>query len=557
MGAGSSGISDALRKRPFLFLFGALIAASAVLMLHYRSQLNFMLDDWAFVIYRAEGTPADFLNPHNEHIVVLPVAIYKVFLEVFGMTSVMPLQIFSVGVFLVSVVVLFAYMRPLVGEAAAVIGCGVVLFLGTAWEDLLWTFQIGFSISITCGIGALIMLRREDRKGDRIACLLLTVAMISSSMGIPFAVGAFVQLASRRRELFSRIYIVAVPLAVYAAWWLGWGHTAESAISLDNAIGAPEYVFNSFRLALSELTGAFRLADGPEKLLTTLLVLVVVVLGAWAMRSRNRLPLAFLVAAAVALAFWGLAALNLSPGRGYQVSRYQYPAVVFTLMILAGAFEGVRPRPRHLAVLAAVAAFAIFANVVAMRDGFNTFFKPLSDKGIAGLTAVDLASGSVDPSLTIGMNADGAARVDVGSYFEAEDRYGSVAWSEAELEGSSLDAQARVDEILIDALPVTGQPAKGMGAACESVRASPDGGLVLPQPGPTFTYRPDGLVFLTMGRYADVPKGVARTLPGEKTLISVPPDESDEPWRIGFLGDPRVRVRVCSGGTGFPPGTEP
>ena len=523
-------------------------------MLHYRSRLNFMLDDWAFVIYRAGGNPADYLNPHNEHIVVLPVAIYKLFLGIFGMTSPMPLQVFSVAAFLVSVVVLYLYLRPLVGEPVAVIGCGVILFLGTAWEDLLWTFQIGFSISIACGIGALLMLRREDRTGDRLACLFLCLAMISTSMGIPFAVGAFVQLALRRRALLSRLYIVAVPLALYVAWWLGWGHTAENGASIDNALGAPEYVFNAFRLALANLTGAFRLSQGPEELATSLLAIAALSAGGWFMYRRKRLSGAFLIAAAVGLAFWALAALNVGPGRDYTVSRYQFPAAVFTLMILAGAFEGVRPRLRFVGVLAAVALFAIFANVLAMRDGFNSVFKPLSDKGIAGLTAVDLASATIDPAQTIGMNADDRARVDVGSYFKAEDRYGSVSWSDSEIEESSPAARARIDEVLVDLLPVSVQPARSMGPrqTCETVAATPDGDVVTPLPGPTFTFRASDPVLLTMGRFGDVPQGAGLARPGDETLVTVPGDESDSPWRIGFLGD--ASVRVCAGGTGFPPG---
>ncbi len=69
------------------------MAASAALLLHYRASLNFMLDDWAFVIGREDGKISDFLDPHNEHISVIPVAIYKLFLAVFGMGSPWPLQI--------------------------------------------------------------------------------------------------------------------------------------------------------------------------------------------------------------------------------------------------------------------------------------------------------------------------------------------------------------------------------------------------------------------------------------------------------------------------------
>jgi len=536
-----------------MFVFGVMLAASAALMFHFRSRLDFMLDDWAFVIYRNDGGIGDYLDPHNEHISVLPVMIYKSFLAVFGMTSAIPLHIASMVVFLVSVVVLLIYLRPLVGEPLAVIGCGIILFLGTAWEDLLWAFQIGFSISMACGIGALIMLGRRDRFGDRMACLLLTVSMISTSLGIPFAIGALVDLLLRRKDLTRRLYIVAIPLAVYAAWWLGWGHTAPSSLSFDNAINAPEYVFNAFRLAVSNVTGEFRASGQTGEILGVILAIGVIALAAISMFTRHRLPRAFLVAAAIGLAFWGLAALNLAPGRGYQASRYQFPGAVFLLMMLAGAFDGVKVRPRTVMAVGAVALFAITVNIIAMRDGYRDVFKPLSDKGIAGLTAIDIASGTVDPGVAVGMNADDRALVTAGDYLDAEDRYGSVSWSEPEIEDSSEAARARIDQILVAALPITGTPARSLGDRCRVVRATPEGRQSIPLASSGFTFRPRRDVFLGVRRFADATvAGAAFGRAGSKTRVTVPADESDRPWRISFIG--QGPVRVCDGGSPPSPG---
>jgi len=358
------------------------------------------------------------------------------------------------------------------------------------------------------------------------------------------------------RGFARRLYVVAVPLAVYAAWWLGWGHTASSSISVDNALGAPEYIFDSFRLTISNLTGLFRLEDQMERIVSAGLAVAVIGAGVWAMVSRRRLPKAFLIAAAVALAFWGLAALNLAPGRGFDASRYQYPGAVLTLMMLAGAFEGMKIQPRFLAALAAVALFAIVANVFAMRDGYWGVFKPLSDKGTAGLTAVDLTSDSVDPGLAVGMNADDRAFVLAGAYLEAEDRYGPASWSEAELAEQSEAARARADQILTLALPVASAPARSMGAPCRTVEAAPGGGESVPLTTRTFTFRPQGDAYAGLLRFADTTlKGVAFGSPGKKTLVDVPPDESDRPWRIAFGGT--GKVKVCAGGTGFEPGTGP
>ena len=61
---------------------------------------------------------------------------------------------------------------------------------------------------------------------------------------------------------WRRAYIVLVPLCLYALWWLGWGHEAESAVSLHNIATTPLFVLNSFAAAVSALAGLAIPADG-------------------------------------------------------------------------------------------------------------------------------------------------------------------------------------------------------------------------------------------------------------------------------------------------------
>lgn len=537
-----------IRKRPFVLLLGILMVLSAALMLHYRHRIGFMLDDWAFVIYRAEGNPGDYLDPHNEHISILPVAAYKLFLAIFGMGAATPLHVLSVLVFLLSVVALFFYLRLLAGEPAAVIGCAVILFLGAAWEDLLWAFQLGFFLSMAGGLGGLVMLRREDSAGDRIACLFFCVAMTSSSMGIPFMAGALVQILARRDRRLSRLWVVGIPLAIYALWWLGWGHTASNGMSVENAINSPRHVFEAFRFSVAVMTGTFRLSGDFGLRLTHLLAVALAAVTAFLLWRQRRLPRPLVVALAIALTFWGLTALNVIPGRDYSASRYQYPSAVFLLMILAGAVDGREVGRRWLTALAAVAMLAIVVNVFALRDGYRYILKPLSDKGVAGLTALDIAGQEGRPEILVGMNLDDSANVNSAGYFEAEDRYGSAAWSIDEVESSSEAARDRVDQILIAALPVKGSVLEGRAArqatsGCDTLVASPAFDENVQVPGRRFTVRPRQDVFVMMARFADTADSGA-TIAGANrtTLIHVPPDTSDVPWRVGFVGAGKVRL---------------
>ena len=115
------------------------------------------------------------LEPHNEHIVLAPVLIWKVIQTTIGMDSVTPYLSrrswcsWSVSCCCSSIE---AAGRALAGAAGAV----PVLFLGAAWEDLLSPFQIGYFGSMACGLGMLLALDRGGRRDGRLAAVLLTLA---------------------------------------------------------------------------------------------------------------------------------------------------------------------------------------------------------------------------------------------------------------------------------------------------------------------------------------------------------------------------------------------
>ena len=83
------------------------------------------------------------------------------------MDSARPFQVAAIATFLTSVALLYAWLRERTGELAALGGAALVLFLGAAWEDLLWAFQIGYFGSMAAGIGMLLALRRESPRGRR------------------------------------------------------------------------------------------------------------------------------------------------------------------------------------------------------------------------------------------------------------------------------------------------------------------------------------------------------------------------------------------------------
>src|SRR4051812_9235135 len=258
------------RNTPNLLLALAL-AGAAVLFLALTWHFTFLIDSWEFLMNRRGFTADAFLKPHNEHIVVLPVAIQQVFLHIFGMGSARPEYVLLTIGLLVSDYLLFVYLRRRVGPWPALFGALLILFLGPAWELLLWPFEISLLGSVLFGLAMLLALERKDRVGDLLACLFLAISLGFSTLGIPFVAAALVAVLQSPRETWRRrAFIVAIPALLYALWYLGWGHDAESHMTLRNVLASPRFVTealaagvgNLFGLGSSPVTGATELIWG-------------------------------------------------------------------------------------------------------------------------------------------------------------------------------------------------------------------------------------------------------------------------------------------------------
>ena len=61
------------------------MALAAVAIYRKGFGLTFFYDEWAFIFDRRDWSPGSFLEPHGEHIAIVPAAVYKVLFLAVGL----------------------------------------------------------------------------------------------------------------------------------------------------------------------------------------------------------------------------------------------------------------------------------------------------------------------------------------------------------------------------------------------------------------------------------------------------------------------------------------
>ncbi len=545
-------------RDPASLLLAAAMTAAGVLIVVLGSKLSFFLDDWVFILYRRDFSLDSFLTPDNEHLVAGAVLLWKLMLSGFGMGSALPYRVVSTAIFLLGDWFLFVWIRRRLGAWPALIATLPVLFLGAAFEDLLWFASITFIGSLTCGLGMLVALDRRDRAGDAIACAWLIGSMLFSSLWVPFAIGAALDVGLRRadRDWRRRAYVVLVPLALYVLWWLGWGNNGESSLTLHNVGETPLFVLNSFSAALAALLGLATPVEGsvaPGGLdWGRPLAVVLGGLAIWRAYGMKRIPRSFWVVLAIGLSFWILGGFDVKPGRVAWASRYQLPGAVFVLLVATELLRGVRLSRRLLAPAAAVVLAVVVSNVLFLHEAYKSYL--YTSQLIRGnLTAMEIARNTVDPGFYLEEEfADtGYDHIDAGSYFSAVDAFGSPAYTIAELQASPEPARFAADKVLLNALrvqlepiPHSAVPSKG----CTTVGASqlyevPPGGVTI-SAGPQPVTDIKMTRFATPGENAPLPVDFqAGVGAGKAVRLAIPRDLASVPWKLQLEGGPAT---VCA-----------
>lgn len=526
---------------------GLLIAGvvSGSLILSLDSQLTFIADDWELLVAREGLSAATIFEPFNENIVAGPAVVYKVLQGTVGMESSFPFYVVSVSLFLASVVLLFVYLRRRLGDWLALIAAILVFFLGAAFEDLLWAFQIGYFASAAAGLAMLLALDREDERGDGLACGLLTLSLVFSSLGLVFLIGFAADVCFGRRQRARRLPFVLLPTSLFFCWWVVWGHQAESHLSGENVTGLISYVFESAAAGITSLLGLAEndgsSPDQSRQIWGKLVLPFVVVAAGFRIWRDKGLSRGMAVALSLALGFWVLAGLNRSDERFPTSSRYQYPSALFLLLVIGESLRGVRlPRP-ILGFTAIVAVVAAFGGVSLLEREHEERWLPVAERLRVTLAAVELGEPSTDPDFPVTFPPN--PTVQAGRYLASARAYGSPSLGEAALILRPESDRASADLTMAQALGLRLLAPEAPSRRCREVGTSSSAEALPSQGRLVVENLTSSSAEVMLKRFADeFSVSLGPLGPGDKAGLIIPADSAKRAWQLGVRASGPVRL---------------
>jgi hypothetical protein len=569
--------ADAIRSPPMgsverraWFALMVLLVAAGAFVYHETRGTTLWFDEWQWALDRRGSNLDTFLDPHNGHLSLVPVAIYKLLFATAGLGDYRPYRVVVIVAHLICVLLVFVYARRRVNGLVALLAAALLLFFGPGWQDILWPFQVGWLVSLAAGVGALLMLDRADRLGDVAACVLLGLSLASSSIGIPIALGLAVDVLWGRRR-WRDTWTVAAPVALYALWWLPYHDT--STFRRHNLLVTPGFVADAAAGAVAALAGlgGSAVPDGGGTLLEwgRPLGVAAATALAWQLARSRPIPPRVVALLTMVLSFWTLTGVSRAQISPPYASRYLYVGALLVVLLAVEVARGA-PLSWPVGVLLVLAVIgAIVSNVGALRDG-ATYLRAAARSTTADLGALELARPLV--------GRDSVARafpgypflvLRAGPYFAAQRTLGSPAATPAEIATEPEDARRVADAELISIHQVGLRPSRpglrsGAKPAVDGVTAgavSGDGAcvrfrpagvtaanagndldLILP-PGGIVVTAEGGPATVSVRRFADEYQPVAKLAASATAMLRIGPDGATQPWRVRVA--PAERATVC------------
>ncbi|HEV2059036.1 MAG TPA: hypothetical protein VGR11_06745 [Solirubrobacteraceae bacterium] len=440
-----AGLTDPANGRLWRIGLVVLLVGTAAGMFWLTRGLTFNLDEWTVVTQRRGPGAPSLLEPHNEHLSLLLLAIFLALLEVGGLEAFALMMVPLVALQVTLGWLLFVIARRRVGAGVALGVAAFALLAGFAYENFLIPGQMGQMLSIVAGVGAFALLDRpRTQRTDWGLALLMVVALSSSGMGIPVLLGIAVELALTEQGR-ARLWIVAGPFALYLVWYLAYG---TNRAALEELSLSALWAWTAANHAAGAIIGERQIEPGRQMLIV---ILAIVAYRCFRLDRAGRVRLAAL--AATLLTFYALTAISRHDIAPPSSSRYLTVGVVFLLLMLVEAARGWKIRrwvPFVVLGLAWVSFAKADGGADALRDA-RALFLQRSEHVRASLGAVQLLGRQrVPPTFEVAPLA--APFLEAGPWFRTVDELrGNPAYSVAEIMRAPPDVRAFADDTLIRA----------------------------------------------------------------------------------------------------------
>ena len=506
------------------------------------------------MLERYRGGVSSFLEPLNEHLSIVPIAVYRVLVHTAGLSEYVWFRVVLALYDVACGWCVWILARRRVSPSLALGLTAILVFCGAAYENFLFPIQIGQVGSLLGALVAWIMLDGDSRGETAGAIAAVAFALASSAIGAAVLAGVGLEVLLRRQ--WSRFAGMVALAVLFGAWYLSYAH-GKSFFALSRVaafLGG---------IAAYTLTGAlglwplYHLSHGALKAAALLLLVGIVGLCVVASRrgwlssgssvhTRPR-PTAsaprVLGLITTLAAYWILASLartGLTPYR----SRYMHPGAIILVLLSAELLRGRRLPARTTGVLLAGCAGIVLLGVpYLVHDA--TKYREESDVLSAQVGALELARAEAPAGFEPAPASDPQVRA--GPLFRAEKALGSSPGDPpARIAAGGSAARAAADQVLLRLSPSLVSFATPE-RACPRAQLRPtttSGTKFNPHRALLVQNESSGPVKIGLARFSPNPIWLPVGLPaGHAARIETEQDTLSLPWRI--YSSPEGSIRIC------------
>jgi len=397
----------AIREHAWEMAFAVLAMVAFVVLFLAGRHGTFYNDEWYFIGIPGIGGFADWMRPWAAHWSMVPLILWKTIFAVVGLQSYLPYLALLLAAHVAAGAGLFVLVRRMSGPFLALCAAVVFLLLGTAYQNLVFSFQLGMVLSVAFGLWAIAAFDSVDWHSRTVGALLVMASLASSAVGPAFAVAVGVELLADPRRRRAVLWLVPVAL-VFAAWYVSWGRAGVLEESGVNGSADPVTIASLVVLASPRFIAAVTGCGVPVGLV---IYVGLIAAGGQAAVRRRLSPRAIgtAVGFVALIASIGLARADLGLEYVATTSRYLYEETAFALLA-ASALLGRRadfvPRTAGEGALttaiAGVTVLVVGFNLAALPAGAQQFVDHAGEtRAVLFLTdryGPDRLSGPASPS---------------------------------------------------------------------------------------------------------------------------------------------------------------